>query len=423
MNRIFLVPWLVIALIGCTNNLQVEQSDYTTATAEINVITPTARESGWAVYDPDPDHLWNRVFRQFFRRTTKDGKEYGSDELDPLLWFDTTYLLNGNSHQQALLVLDEFLTTNAENLVRDPLKRAMFQRDMWAVFDWLSFQPDPYPLQREALQSGLAQVIKRIALTREEILSLPDSYQLAVESNAFPPNFQEEQPQDAFLPSDLFQENSAWVPMGREGGPIAMAHTEGFPFLGRSVFLVFVRSPDGRTATLDFIHSLNTERRPVLATGSGVALVRRMLLIDDQGNLVLSPLVETVQIRHFNLQRIFHEFELDRARLLKGYADAFRLKTGLIMLFFSHGDVFEISDLPTPYAAIPDICRACHVNVPAVYDRGNIQGILSYSRANFPLPDNQQPILRATSWEDEAQTVIQWKLNHVTWQSFEALWH
>src|ERR671919_61545 len=133
MNRIFLVPWLVIALIGCTNNLQVEQSDYTTATAEINVITPTARESGWAVYDPDPDHLWNRVFRQFFRRTTKDGKEYGSDELDPLLWFDTTYLLNGNSHQQALLVLDEFLTTNAENLVRDPLKRAMFQRDMWAV--------------------------------------------------------------------------------------------------------------------------------------------------------------------------------------------------------------------------------------------------------------------------------------------------
>ena len=423
MNRIFIILSILTALIGCTDSTEVEQYEYSSATAPVKEVHPAATETVWSVYDPDPDHLWNRVFRQFFRRTTKDGKEYGADELDPLLWFDTTYLLQGNSHEQALQVLDEFLTTYAENLIRDSLRRAMFQRDMWAVFDWLSFQSDPYPSQRQALKLRLAQIIKRVALTKDEILSFPDNYQLAVDSNVFPSNYQAEYPQEAFLPSDLFQPNSAWVPMGREGGPIAMAHTNSPPFLGRSVFLVFVRSPDGRSATLDFINGLNMEPQPLLVSGSDVALVRRMLLIDDQGNLVLSPLVETVQIRHFNPGQTFYEFELDRERLLKGHTDTFNLKTDLLMLFFSHGDVFEFQNISSFEATIPDICKACHVNNPAVFDRGNIQGILSYSRANFPLLDNRQPVLSETTWENEAQIVTQWKINHNTWRSLEAFWN
>ncbi|HXQ37938.1 MAG TPA: hypothetical protein VN843_28280 [Anaerolineales bacterium] len=139
------------------------------------------------------------MFRQFYRRVAKDGKEYGMDELDPLLWFDTTHLLTGASHQQAIQVLDEFLTTKAENLVLDPHKRAMFQRDMWAVFDWLAFQAEPYPAQREALQTRLAKIIRRVALAEEEILSLPDNYAAAVESKAFPSDFQVDQPRKPFF--------------------------------------------------------------------------------------------------------------------------------------------------------------------------------------------------------------------------------
>jgi hypothetical protein len=338
------------------------------------------------------------------------------------LWFDTTYLLEGESYQQSIQVLDEFLTTHADNLIADPLKRAMFQRDLWAVFDWLAFPSDTYPSQRRALQMRLTRIIREVALTKEQILTLPDNYALALQSNAFPADFKIDDPQAAFLPSDLFQADSAWVPVGREGGPIAMAHTEGFPFLGRSVFLVFVRSPDGRKGTLDFIRSLNTEQRPVLPIGLDVALVRRMLLIDDRGDLVLSPLVETMQIRHFNPEQIFHEFELDRARLLNGDAGTFNLKTELFMLFFSHGDVFAFHDIPSFQAPIPDVCKACHVNIPAVFDRGNIQGILSYSRANFPLPDNEQPVLLAANWTDEARNVIRWKLDHPTWQILQTLW-
>jgi hypothetical protein len=135
---------------------------------------------------------------------------------------------------------------------------------------------------------------------------------------------------------------------------------------------------------------------------------------------VLSPLIETIQIRHFNPEQIFHEFELDRTGLFNG-ASSLRLNTDLFLLFFSHGDAFQFSDRPKQ-AIIPDICKGCHVNIPAVFDRGNIQGILSYSRANFPLPDNGQPVFLATTWADEAKTVIDWKRNHSTWQTLKTLW-
>ncbi len=419
MKKSFNLTLIILVLIGCTSDLPARPPIIASVATTSTV--PISEEPTWNVYDPDPNHIWNRVFRQFYRRTTKDGKEYGLGELDPLLWHDTTYLLDGDSHEQATQVLDEFLATSAENLIDDSLKRAMFQRDLWAVFDWVAFQSDTYPSQRMALKTRLAQVIQRVALTKEQIVSLPDNYALAVKSGAFPTTFQEDNPEVAFLPHDLFKPDSAWVPMGREGGPIAMAHTEGFPFLGRSVFLVFIRTPGGQKSTLDFIHSLNVERRPVLATGSSVALVRQMLLIDNQGNPVLSPLIETIQLRHYSPAQSFHEFELDRARLLNRRADAFKLKTDFFNLFSSHGDMFQFDEIYE--STIPATCKACHVNIPAVFDRGTVQGILSYSRAIFPLAYNQRPVLSTTTWIDEAQTVIQWKTNHSTWQSLKSLWN
>ena len=421
MNRNLIFAGIALVLLGCVENASSSDPD-PMVTMQTNNSYPTTYKVGWNVYDTDPEHLWNRVFRQFYRRVSQDGKEYGADELDPLLWFDTTHLLTGISYQRAVEVLDEFLTTGGENLASDPLKRAMFQRDLWAVFDWLAFQAEPYPSQRDALKTRLAKIIKRVALTAEEILSLPDNYTLAVESKIFPADFQADQPQEAFLPFDLFDPESAWVPMGREGGPVAMSHTEGFPFFGRAVFLVFVRSPDGRNATLDFIRSLNTDPETVLTTGSDVALVRRMILIDDQGNLVLSPLIETIQIRHFNPEQIFHEFELSRMFLFEGSSDGLHLNEELFLLFFSHGDVFEIRDIPELQAAVPEICKACHFNHPPLPDFGNTQSIISYSRANFSLPNNERPILMPTSWNNEARVVMGWKHNHNTWQVLETLW-
>jgi hypothetical protein len=319
--------------------------------------------------------------------------------------------------------LDEFLSSHAENLIENPLKRAMFQRDLWAVFDWLASQVEPFPTQRQALEKRLAQIIKRVALTKEEIASLQDNYALAVQSRNFPASFQKDQPQMAFLPADLFQVESAWVPMGRVGGPVAMTHTSSDPFLGRSVFLVFIHFPQGREATLDFIESLNRQPKPVIATGAEVALVRRMLLIDREGELILSPLAESIQIRHFNPRQSFYEFELNRVRLFDGQAGGLGQNTDLFLLFMSHGDVFENPDIPDLQAKIPNICKGCHFEDDSLLDSGNRKSIISYSRDRFPLPDNEQPMLLATTPADEARTVINWKQHHGTWQALEALWN
>lgn len=412
MKRNIILAFTIISLLGCTNTSP-SSTPYITATPPFTQAYPTDTTFAWGIYDPDPHHPWNRVFRQFYQRTTVNGGEYGADELDPLLWPDTTYVLNGTSHQQALQVLDEFLSTHAENLIHDNLKRAMFQHDMWAVFDWLASQPEPYSPQRQALATRLAQVIHRVALSKEEILSLPDNYALEIKAKTFPADVSVNDPESPFLPDDIFQSNSAWVPMGREGGPIAMTHTSTFPFFGRSVFLVYVRSPDGRKETLNFIESLNSEAAPALAVGLDMALMRRMLLIDDQGELVLSPLVETIQIRHYSPEQHFHEFSLSRTRLLDGIAGGLVSKKDIFLLFMSHGDVFE-NHAPELKVTIPQICAACHFEYP--------RNIISYSRQPISLPDNSQPVLSTTTLGDETQTVMEWKMNHETWESLKAFW-
>ena len=382
--------------------------------------TPNAlNEVRWNIYDPDPQHLWNRLFRQFYRRTTNDGREYGWDAIDPLLWYDTTYLLGGTAYQEAISVLDEFLSTRGEDLITDPLKRAIFQRDMWAVFDWLTVRSDSYPAQSEELQRRLAQLIRKVALTKDEILSLPDNYEAAIKSKSFAPNYQSQTPDIGLLPVDLLYADSEWICLGREGGPAAMTHTEEFPFFGRSVFLVFIRVPGGREATLKFLQELN-EKRPLTLqlVGTEVALVRRAMLVNDQGDITPSPIIESVQIRHFVYvgesiaTQNFYEFQLNRALLLVGAAGGFQPVTKEFMLFSSHGDVFQMGR-GDGQALVPDICKNCHAG-------GTLSlSILSYSRFRFPLPDQGSPVLIQTTPELEAQTVMTWKQKHQTWQVFK----
>ncbi len=420
MKKTVLLTWISLSLVGCGTPPQ-RISPELTVTPPIDTANLLLPGSVWSVYDADPDHLWNRLFRQLYGRRDADGEEYGADELDPLLWQDTTHLLEENSHRPAVQVLDEFLASHAENLIRDPLHRAMLQRDLWAVFDWLSSQAQPYSVQRLALKIRLAQIMKRVALPKKEILSLPDNYALAIESKLYPAEFRADSPSEPFLPAGLFQPNSAWVPLGREGGPTAMTHIESFPFFGRSTFLVFVRSPSGRQATLDFVESLKMETKPVTVIGSEVALVRRMLLIDDQGEIVLSPLVETIQLRHFSPAQNFYEFELDRESNFEGIGGGLIPKTELFMLFMGHGDVFEIP-APELQVGIPKICSACHFEYPPIPDSGNTQSIISYSRQPFPLGDYKRAVLFPTTVQEEARRVMNWKRSHATWRSLEALW-
>ena len=259
------------------------------------------------IYDPNPNHLWNWLNETLFQRTAPDGKKYGLNELDILYWYRTTNLLAGASHQQALSGLDEFIRTHGEKLIHDPLKKALLQRDLWALFDWsvemgkFSFTPECRELQKR-----LATVIRRLELMTNEIASLPDNYTLA-EKNNLPE-----------LPHGLFQTNSDWINVGVNGAELTVpAHVLGFG--GRSIFTVWFHDADGRAAGLDYLRRLgavtpkfvtttNQDHQaelqlnpslPQFPANSEWALARCLCVVDADGRIRPTHFVESLQVRHY----------------------------------------------------------------------------------------------------------------------------
>ena len=150
-------------------------------------------------------------------------------------------------------LLDEFLA-DGHKLVNDPVKRAVFQHDLWAMFDWAVF---PYgnfytgqSLRTGPLQERLARAIRKLAPSKAEADALPDTFSAAVKSKAFPSAFDPARPNDPFLPPDLFDPAGPWVCVtGPRDLPTPIASEHARVFAGRSVFLVFIhalaRRPQG----------------------------------------------------------------------------------------------------------------------------------------------------------------------------------
>ena len=219
------------------------------------------------LYSQDPEHLWNRLDRWLRIRVNSDGTAFGADAVDPLLWRDTQYLLAGASHTTALTLLDEFLNTDADRLVADPVRRALFQHDLWAVFDWTVSHFESNAAARHALATRLARVIRRLALTPEEMPQLVmappaagprlDTYASAVKSARYPAQYDPTHRERAFLPPDLFEPAGPWVPI--QGNSPLPQHADE---LSRSWFSVFLSVPGGRGATLAYLKMLWDSTQP-----------------------------------------------------------------------------------------------------------------------------------------------------------------
>ena len=128
----------------------------------------TQADESTGLFDSDPRHVSNQLYRQLHVRTDPEGKEYGFDALDPLLWRETSYLLSGISHAQALALADKFLRTHAERQITDPVKRAILQRDLWAVFDWTDEPAEvgmARQVERRELKAKLVPILQRLALS------------------------------------------------------------------------------------------------------------------------------------------------------------------------------------------------------------------------------------------------------------------
>jgi hypothetical protein len=144
----------------------------------------------------------------------------------------------------------EFVRERGEALVDDPVKRAILQRDLWLVANWLAARPED---ERDKLLEPITAAIGLLALTSDQIARLPDTYAAAVASGAFAAAFDSDAPDRSYLPPDLFNPAGPWVCVGRTDGPTSPEHLAANPRILRqdnrftnSTFLTFLKLPAGR---------------------------------------------------------------------------------------------------------------------------------------------------------------------------------
>jgi len=404
--------------------------------------------NGNTIYDSNTNHLWNRLNETLFLRTAQDGKQYGLDELDILYWGTTTNLLAGASHQQALAVLDKFISTQGEKLVQDPLKKALLQRDLWALFDWvtppLSFSRAKFAKERRELASRLAVAIRRLELTTNEIAALPDNY-----AEAHLPD----------LPPGMFQTNGDWINVGANNVErLVPAHDRGFG--GRSVFMVLFHDAAGRKAGTNYLAQVGASKPlllpstdpntpndktfdpnwhwPQFPTNSQWALARRMCVIDTDGNIQPTHLVENIQLRtyrHFdrsydddflgaNPAQHVNEFRMSRNRhasLISVAQDERGFTSN--NHFFSFGiDPFEYhpqgeTNVVSEFRGI--VLRTCY----QCHGGDGISSVNSFTRAlSGGLPAEATQMTEADPQREEEMSVL-WKKRDFEWGLLQGLWN
>ena len=364
-----------------------------------------------AIYHADPKHLWNRLHEALFVRVGPDGRTYGRDRIEPLLWPESKHLLVGGSHDRAIALLNEFADKQGEKLIDDPLKRAALQRDLWLVFNWLARNKDSIDKgsSRERLGVPVSQAIRRLALTPDQIAKLPDNYADAVKSGRFAKGYDSKQRDKPYLPPDLFSADGPWVCVGRKDRPVAQQHVaETFPFTN-SAFLVFLKMPQGRDAALKLL-----KENRALPAGAEVVLMRRALLIASTREVSPTNLTESIQVRVYGESgQHFEEFRLSRRHLFAGEQGGLvavgeserDFKTG----FASHPhDQFEEPLVSQPLDVrrrdIKNECRGCHAP-----DR-------------FPgLRSHESGPLTAASTADATESAVKWKRERPDWKALRKL--
>lgn len=285
---------------------------------------------------------FDRLFDIISVRTALDGSIVEPESETPRLWKNSTFLIeDGNCTLLlgALKSFNELSQTQIESL--SSLQRAILQHHVWSVFDWTTIPGDPYPIQQFnsmetrvssdvqfRLQVALASSIRKLALSPQEILALPSPLTATVDSKVYSRHYDSSDAFKPFLPAEICDPDGSWVCLNKPDFPVPAAlHAEAVD--NRSAFQIFLRLPGGRQQTIDYLARLNAFRKPWIVEkpaivvgvlnhhqladldlnanpdtpsfpeGTQVALVKQALLIDDSGKQVLSPLVQSVQLRAY----------------------------------------------------------------------------------------------------------------------------
>lgn len=289
-----------------------------------------------AVYDGDPQHLWNRLFAAFYTRTssiasTAGGRAVerieGGDYIDFLAWGGSKYWSHVTTTNRLNALLDEFLEDGGAELVKAPLKRALLLRDLWAAYDFFVGQnirrvgPLEVRQRRDVICEKLARVMQSLALPRALIAKLPSNYPAAIRSGAFAAE-QNFETSDNYLPPGLFTMPDRWVEVDFHQPDIHEDLYDRFitlharAYRGRSYFRIFYRFPDGRSSLAKYLKRLDTDGvdwrqaaqdgfivlktdAPQIPVGTEVALVQFMMTVDDSMRPTPTRIVESIRHRTF----------------------------------------------------------------------------------------------------------------------------
>jgi hypothetical protein len=229
------------------------------------------------------------------------------------------------------------------------------------------------------------------------------------------------------------------------GGAVADAHVRAST--GRSVFGVFLFVPEGRAAAINYLTSLKkvsfpldrtergpnfirSETLPVMPAGTRFALLRQMILINDRGEPVASPIIQSVQLRTLikgeepaQVDHIRNEkFVLDRQRYLRGDPAVFRCiddQAREPQVFFpTHGDdqfAPRTDGPPRTHHVVMTGCAGCH------RDAGTAS-LHSFTRLFSESNASRNPSLQPLSFEREFSITRGFKQGHATWGLLRGYW-
>ena len=417
------------------------------------------------LYDKDPKHLWNRLSSALITRAP-EGKTIPPDLLDPP---HIELLFEGEANKQTISVLNEFLKGEPRPGSMTPVQRAVMQRDLLAVFHRLSGLQAQNGTQwtgpERELATALASAIRHVALTSEEIHKLPDNYAAAtVDPEAV--TVDDATHPAPFLPKDLLADDGPWIALDSQGSGKALVAQFHFKMLqGRTSFEVRMRHPEGRAAGEAYLKSLADMRQPWVyekseraipnvrdsapwpnpdtpqfPVGTMWALVRRAILADKKGQLVVSPLVESIQIRVYRkanvtdelnspefqkfvkeLEETKREYELDDL-LAARYMTSFEWEMQRALLLGKGGfhltrpeDLKFSGFVPSEPRPVASFCMQCHL-APGIHSIQSRAGLFSEPLARPPefRPSNRENLDRITTYE--ARTQPGWLLLQWLWE-------
>lgn len=384
------------------------------------------------IYDPNPAHPWNRLSAALHS--------------DAPLRFENpddyaARALAGPSYDDARRILEDFVRQHREKLITDPVRHALLQGELWATFDQVSDATGRNQPARREIAHRCATLIRRLALGEDAIAALPDTYAAGVKSRLLPVAYDPEHHDAPFLPDDLFVDDGPWIMLGNSAKeiqlPAALQHVKATQ--GRDVFYAMIRLPGGKQATLDYLRELANFPQPYVANemyrrypyarsamtfnpalpqfpaGTQVALVSRKMLVSSRGELVVSPIVEGVQLRVYAKDPLtaepgegsnqdFVELQLDPAGLLAGRAGlrVSRPTSQVTGYLFERATLFSAGNN----------CNNCHGGV-------GVHSLNTYVHAFGPLPSS--PWFEPSSEARQNRLALEWKQRDYTWGLLSAL--